>query len=47
MTITGDETSHKNIQFSSRHKAVIPPDGNPPKDVFLGITPEVNYQFEG
>ena len=51
MTMSGDGTTHKNIQFSSRHAAVIPPDGNPPKDVFLGITPEVNHttdtQFEG
>ena len=51
MTLSGDGTSHKNIQFSSRHAVTIPPDGDPPKDSFLGIMPEVNHttntQFDG
>jgi hypothetical protein len=51
MTLSGDGTTHKKIQFSSRYATAIPPDGGPPKDLFLGITPEVNHttdtQFEG
>jgi hypothetical protein len=50
-TFSGDGTTHKNIQFSSRHAVAIPPDGDRPKDLFLGTTPEVNHttntQFEG
>lgn len=43
MTINSDRTSHKNIQFLSRHAAIVPLDDNPnPRDFFLGITPEVN-----
>jgi len=49
--VSGDGTSHKNIQYSSRHAVTIPENGDPPKDCFLGITPEVNHttttQFEG
>ena len=51
MTLSGDGTSHKNIQFSSRHAVIIPKNGDPPRDSFLGITPEVNHttdtQFNG
>jgi hypothetical protein len=51
MTLSGDGTTHKNIQYSSRHAIAIPPNSDPPKDLFLGITPEVNHttatQFEG
>jgi len=51
LTLSGDGTTHKNIQFSSRHAVAIPPNDNPPKDCFLGIIPEVNHttatQFEG
>ena len=51
MTVSGDGTSHKNIQYSSRHAVAIPSGNGPPKDCFLGITPEVNHttatQFEG
>lgn len=51
MTFSGDGTSHKNIQYSSRHAVAIPAGDDPPKDCFLGITPEVNHtttmQFEG
>ena len=51
MTFSGDGTSHKNIQYSSRYAIAIPTNGGPPKDCFLGITPEVNHttatQFEG
>ena len=51
MTLSGDGTSHKNIQFSSRHAVTIPPNDGPPKDSFLGIIPKVNHttttQFEG
>ena len=49
--MSGDGTSHKNIQYSSRHAVAIPPNGDTPKDCFLGIAPEVNHttvtQFEG
>ena len=51
MTFSSDGTSHKNIQFLSRHAAVIPPNDGPPNDFFLGVIPEVNHttntQFEG
>ena len=51
MTFSGDGTSHKNIQYSSRYAIAIPTNSGPPKDCFLGITPEVNHmtatQFEG
>jgi hypothetical protein len=50
-TFSGDGTAHRNIQFSSRYTVAIPPDGDPPKDLFLGTTLEVNHtattQFEG
>jgi hypothetical protein len=49
--MSGDGTSHKSIQYSSRYAVVIPQNSDPPKDCFLGITPEVNHttltQFEG
>src|SRR6266478_1905530 len=49
-TLSGDGTTHKSIQYSSRHAVAIPSSG-PPKDFFLGIAPEVNHttsmQFEG
>jgi hypothetical protein len=51
MTLSGDGTSHKNIQYSSRHTVAIPQNDDSPKDCFLGIVPEVNHttatQFEG
>jgi hypothetical protein len=51
MTWSGDGTTHKNIQFSSRHAVAIPPNDGPPKDCFLGVIPEINHttntQFEG
>ena len=51
MTFSSDGTSHRNIQFLSRHAVVIPSGNEKPKDVFVGITPEVNHtslmQFEG
>ena len=51
MTLSGDGTSHKNIQFSSRHAVAIPPNNGPPTDFFLGVAPEVNHttntQLEG
>ena len=51
MTWSGDGTTHKSIQYSSRHAVAIPESGGPPKDCFLGIVPEVNHatatQFEG
>ena len=52
MTTSGDGTSHKSIQYSSRHAVTIPQNaGDSPKDCFLGIAPEVNHttttQFEG
>ena len=51
ITLSGDGTTHKNIQYSSRHAVAIPKDNDPPKDCFLGVTPEVNHttdtQFEG
>ncbi|KAF9779017.1 hypothetical protein BJ322DRAFT_1013778, partial [Thelephora terrestris] len=51
MTMSGDGTSHKSIQYSSRYAVVIPLNSQPPKDCFLGITPKVNHttatQFEG
>jgi len=46
MTVSGDGTSHKNIQFSSRHVVMIPSGSDPPKDFFLGIAPEVNHTTE-
>ena len=50
-TLSGDGTTHKNIQFSSRHAVAIPPNNGPPTDLFLGIVPEVNHttntQLEG
>jgi len=49
--LSGDGTTHKNVQFSSRHAVAIPANGDPPKDCFLGVAPEVNHttntQFEG
>jgi hypothetical protein len=51
MTMSGDGTTHKNIQFSSRHVTVISSNDGHPKDLFLGVVPEVNHttdtQFEG
>jgi hypothetical protein len=51
ITISGDGTSHKGIQYSARHAVVISQGSDPPKDLFVGITPEVNHttdtQFEG
>ena len=51
MTMSSDGTAHKNIQYLSRHVAIIPPNDDAPKDFFIGITPEVNHttntQFEG
>ncbi|KAF9642524.1 hypothetical protein BDM02DRAFT_3193083 [Thelephora ganbajun] len=50
-TLSSDGTAHKSIQYLSRHAVAIPPDGDPPKDCFLGITPKVNHttntQFAG
>ena len=51
MTFSSDGTSHKNIQFLSRHATILPQDDNPPVDFFLGVTPEINHttntQFNG
>ena len=51
MTFSSDGTSHKNIQFLSRHVTILPQDDNPPVDFFLGVNPEVNHttntQFNG
>ena len=50
-TLSGDGTTHKSIQYSSRYAVAIHPGSDPPKDCFLGIMPEVNHttntQFEG
>lgn len=42
-TMSGDRTSHKNIQYSLRHAVAILPDSKLPKDCFLRITLEVNH----
>ena len=51
MTLSGDGTTHKGIQYLSRHVVAILPNSDPMKDCFLGIIPEVNHtittQFEG
>ena len=40
ITLSSDGTTHKSIQYSSRHAVAIPENGDPPKDRFLGVTPE-------
>ena len=52
LTLSGDGASHNNIQFSSRHITAIPVDTScHPKDLFMGIRPELNHttatQMEG
>jgi len=52
LSLSGDGTSHDNIQFSSRHITTVPADiACNPKDSFMGVRPEVNHttdtQFEG
>jgi len=52
LTMSSDGTTHKNVQFSSRHTTTIPADlASHPKDSFMGVHPELNHttatQLEG